>query len=111
MRLTIRTRNGTLAWRRVTPMTLTAAQLAEYAGDWYSPEIDAVWTIAADGGGLALTRAGRRRSILESAGRDVLVDRSSEALLEFQRDARGRVVALLVQAGRVRDLRFIQGAR
>jgi CubicO group peptidase (beta-lactamase class C family) len=107
-RLMIRTRGGTLAWRRVAPVNLTAARLAEYAGEWYSPEVDVTWTIMVDTSGLALTRAGRRRSTLESVGRDVFVDRNTEALLEFQRDSGNRVNAVLVQAGRVRDLPFVR---
>jgi hypothetical protein len=47
---------------------------------------------------------------LENVGRDVFADRNSGALLEFERDGRGRIGAVVVQAGRVRNLRFVRGS-
>jgi CubicO group peptidase (beta-lactamase class C family) len=108
-RLITRTRTARLSWRRVAPVTLTEEQRREYAGDWYSPEIDATWTITSDSSGLRIIR-GRQRAALESAGRDVLVDRGSDALLEFTRDSRNRITGMLLQAGRVRNLRFVPRA-
>ena len=106
-RVWVRTRANTRVWRRVIPPNLAPAQLAEYAGDWYSPEIDATWVIAVDSSTLSLTRGSRRlRSTLENVGRDVFADRNSANLLEFARDAQGRPSTFLVQAGRVRNLRF-----
>jgi CubicO group peptidase (beta-lactamase class C family) len=106
-RVRIRTRANTRVWHRVIPPNLAPAQLAEYAGEWYSPEIDATWVIAVDSSALSLTRGARRlRSTLENVGQDVFADRNSSNLLEFARDAQGRPATFLVQAGRVRNLRF-----
>lgn len=106
-RLWVRTRANTRVWHRVIPPNPAPAQLAEYAGDWYSSEIDATWVIAVDSSALSLTRGSRRlRSTLEHVGRDVFADRNSSNLLEFTRDAQGRPSTFLVQAGRVRNLRF-----
>ena len=104
-RAVLRTRGGSLTWRRVTPLPLTAAQLAQYAGEWYSGEIDVAWTIRPDSAGLEIRRP-RQRSRLDNVGRDAFVDRGSGTLLEFERDTRGAVTALLLQSGRVRNLRF-----
>jgi CubicO group peptidase (beta-lactamase class C family) len=108
-RALMRTRGGTQVWRRVTPANLTAAQLAQYAGAWHSPEIDATWTITADSAGLALSRP-RQRARLDNVGGgpDAFVDRGSGMLFEFERDGGGSLGALLLQSGRVRNLRFVR---
>ncbi|HET7039099.1 MAG TPA: serine hydrolase, partial [Gemmatimonadales bacterium] len=104
-RMTARSRGGVTRWYRVVPPSLTAAQRREYAGEWYSPELEVTWTITADSNALTISR-GRRRAALESVGRDAFADRGGGALLEFRRAASGRLEAMLVQSGRVRNLRF-----
>jgi CubicO group peptidase (beta-lactamase class C family) len=104
-RLVLRGRGGESRWRRVPPFTLTAAQLAEYAGEYATGELDVTWTFRPDSNGLALWVDGRRRAVMESVYRDAFTDNSS-GLVDFVRDQRGRVVAFVLQAGRVRDLRF-----
>ncbi len=106
-RAVMRTRGGSLTWRRVTPVPLTVAQVAQYAGEWHSGEIDVVWTISLDSAGLEIRRP-RQRSRLDNVGRDAFVDRASGTLLEFERDSRGGITALLLQSGRVRNLRFVR---
>lgn len=105
-RLAIRTRTGTRVWRRVSADNLSAAQRAEYVGEWFSPEIETTWVIAADSNRLTLKRPRRQPATLENAGRDIFVDATTSVLLEFERDGRGPPGALRVQSGRVRNLRF-----
>jgi CubicO group peptidase (beta-lactamase class C family) len=102
-RLLQRTRGGTTEWRRVPLVSLTAAQLAEYEGDYYSPELEVTYTARADTNGLAFWLDGRRRGVLEPVYRDAFAD-NTIGLVDFVRDARGRVTGLVVQAGRVRNL-------
>ncbi len=103
-RLTFRSRGGTQVLRRVPGVALTAAQLAEYGGEYRNDEIETTWTLAPDSGGLAVRINGRRLGTLQAAYRDGFV--SERGTVDFTRDARGRVTGLVVQAGRVRDLPF-----
>jgi hypothetical protein len=76
---------------------------AAFAGTYHSAELDAAWTVMARDGGLVLSR----RAAPELALRHVRGDDFTAAGLElrFIRTG-GRVDALVVQAGRVRNIRF-----
>src|SRR5258708_37283830 len=58
--LTVRTGGGPVVYTRMAAVTLTAAQLAEYAGQYVSPELETTWAIAADSGNLVVRINGRR---------------------------------------------------
>ena len=105
-RLSIRTRGGTTRHQRFGLETLSAAQLAEYPGDYLSEEIETTNTFVADSGRLVITRGGRRFGVFEPVARDLFV--GGGAVLEFARDARGRITGFAVQSGRVRNLSFAQ---
>src|SRR3990172_6755437 len=108
-RLSIRTRGGTTRHQRFGLETLSAAQLAEYPGDYLSEEIETTNTFVADSGRLVITRGGRRFGVFEPVARDLFV--GGGAVLEFARDARGRITGFAVQSGRARNLRFAQRPR
>ena len=82
---------------------LTAAQLAELVGEYRSEELETTWRLALDGDRLMVTGGGPRRAL-----RSQSVDRFSAGsqTLRVQRDAAGRVTGFLLDAGRVRNLRF-----
>jgi CubicO group peptidase (beta-lactamase class C family) len=85
----------------------TPEQLAPYTGNYYSDELDATFTITAQGGTLvARTTTGEPR-ILRSTGADTFSD-DEEVTFTFERDHAGRVSAALVSAGRVRGIRLVR---
>lgn len=103
-RLRVRTRGGTTRYERTPLEPFTPAQLAAYAGDYHSEEIETTNTLVADSGRLVVTKGGWRAARFEPVARDLFV--GGEGVLEFTRDARGRITGMVVQAGRVRNLRF-----
>ena len=95
-----------VAYTRVAPATLTPAQLSEYAGTYYSPEVDVTWTLSIKDGALVATRAGREFGTLLPTYRDGFVEGST--VLDFTRDAKGRLSGFRLEAGRVRHLKFVK---
>ena len=84
--------------------TIEPAKLADYSGSYKSDEIDSMFTIAATNGQLTLQRdTDAAPSTLQPSGEDAFRVRGFG--LRFER-AGGKVVALVVDAGRVRDIRF-----
>jgi CubicO group peptidase (beta-lactamase class C family) len=83
---------------------LGAEQLAVYAGDYYSDEVDATYRIAATNSGLVLSAHHVPTQKLVAAGVDTF--RAGNGLtLHFEKGA-GSVTAFTVEAGRVRNIRF-----
>jgi hypothetical protein len=103
-KLTTRTAGDTATYVRVDTVALTAAQLAEYAGEYRNEEIETTQSWRVEKGALVVYANGRRLGTLESVYRDGFVRGGS--LLDVVRDARGRITGFTVQAGRVRNLRF-----
>jgi CubicO group peptidase (beta-lactamase class C family) len=89
---------------RAEPASLSHVQLAEYGGSYYSPELDVVYTVSAGEGGLTLSVGKQSVRRLVPDGADVL--RAGNRSVRFQRgDDRG-ITGFLLDAGRVRNLRF-----
>lgn len=105
-RLSVRTRSGTARYERIAVTPFTAAQLAEYTGDYRNDEVESTSTFVADSGRLLNMRAGRRSGTFEPVARDLFV--GSSGVLEFTRDSRGRVSGFAIQSGRVRNLKFVR---
>jgi CubicO group peptidase (beta-lactamase class C family) len=82
---------------------LDAEQVRAFAGRYYSPELDATYTltVAAD-----TLRLERRTGV--QLMRALAPDRFAigSQVFAFERDAAGRVTGFTVQAGRVRNIRF-----
>jgi hypothetical protein len=97
-----------VTYTRVAAASVTPEQLAAYAGSYYAPELDVRWTIRADSGTLIVTRGGRRVGTLMPTYHDGFVMGST--ILDFTRDGKGRPSGFLVEAGRVRHLRFAREA-
>jgi CubicO group peptidase (beta-lactamase class C family) len=92
------------AFRRMAPFTPTAAQLASFAGRYRSSELDTEFDIVA--GDSTLTARERRpdSTVLRPLYTDAF--RAASGVIEFSRDANGRVTGFVINAGRVRGLRF-----
>ena len=92
------------------------ARLAEYAGRWFSPDIDTAWELAAHGDRLVLRRRDGRALTLWPKAPDEFVRgfgwwaEPAIATFRFHRDARGVVTHFTVSTPPgedwVRDLRF-----
>jgi CubicO group peptidase (beta-lactamase class C family) len=82
---------------------LSAEQLRAFAGRYYSPELDATYTLTAAADTLRLTRRTGTQNMRASAP-----DRftAGSQVFVFVRDSAGRVNGFTVQAGRVRNIHF-----
>ena len=89
---------------RVEPFTPTAEQLAEHAGVYRSDEMDAVFRISMKDGKLQLARTKQRPATLDPIVKDTF--RAPVGVVQFSRDAAGRVSGFMLQGGRVRNLKF-----
>jgi hypothetical protein len=80
--------------------------LADYAGSYVSGEIDGAFTVTVDGLKLLLKReTDVEPAVMQAAGAPDEF-RARGLTIRFQRDASKRIVALTVDAGRVRDIKF-----
>ena len=90
-------------WNAFEPVRPTAADLAGYAGRYYSAELDTTYTLEVKDGWLTLA-ARRRGGPLAPSVRDEFT--LGSMVLRFDRNAHGRPSGFLLGAGRVRNLRF-----
>lgn len=79
-----------------------AAQLDEYASEWYSEELDATWELVVEEDGLSIKDG--PDDTLSPTIKDEFKLRG--LTLRFTRDGEGRISSMLVDAGRVRNLEF-----
>ena len=84
---------------------VSAPRLAELVGDYRSAELETTWRLAVDGDRLMVTGGGARRALV-SQGADRFT--AGSQTLRFQRDQSGRITGFLLDAGRVRNLRFVR---
>jgi hypothetical protein len=88
---------------RREPARPSPADLARYAGTYYSEELGATYTVAATDTALTLrTRTSPPRTVTPAYG-DAF---AGFALVEFTRDGSGRVTGMLMSTGRTRKVRF-----
>jgi CubicO group peptidase (beta-lactamase class C family) len=96
-----------------TPWTPTAAELAEFAGEWHSDEADATFTFALENGRAIL----RQRPAMQLALRPLYRDhfgpvQGNGQVIWFTRGGSGRASLMHVGASRMRDMPFSRvGAR
>jgi hypothetical protein len=103
-RMIVRTPGETVTFARADTAALTPAQLAEYAGDYRSGEVDATHTWRVENGQLALYLNHRRLGVLEPLYKDGFARGGN--VIDVTRDARGRITGFVLEAGRVRHLKF-----
>lgn len=90
-----------------TPPQLTAAQLAEYAGNYYSEELDHTYKLEVTDGKLIYDgRANPSRQPLEPTVRDAFILGGTQ--FEFSRDSQGKVTGFALHAGRIRNVTFVK---
>ncbi|HYP27799.1 MAG TPA: serine hydrolase domain-containing protein [Blastocatellia bacterium] len=90
---------------RVEPASYTSEQMAQFAGTYYSEEIDATYTISLQGDKLVLRRKNVDDAPLQLLFADTFSSVGSGAL-SFTRDKQNHISGFLVNTGRVRNLRF-----
>jgi hypothetical protein len=100
----VRTTAEELTYMRADTAALTPAQLAEYAGDYRSDEVEATHTWKVEKAQLVLSVNDRRLGLLEPTYKDGFT--RGGTVIDVQRDAKGRITGFTVEAGRVRHLRF-----
>ena len=103
-RMIVRTAGDEVTFERADTAALTPAQLAEYAGSYRNDEVEATHVWKVEKGQLAVYINDRRVGVLEPSYRDGFTRGGS--VIDVQRDSRGRITGYLVEAGRVRHLRF-----
>jgi hypothetical protein len=108
-RMIVRTVGETVTYTRADTVALTPAKLAEYAGNYRSDEVDATHTWKVEKGQLVLYVNDRRLGVLEPSYKDGFT--RGNAVIDVQRDSRGRITGFVVEAGRVRHLRFTRVGR
>ena len=84
--------------------TPTAAELAAYAGSYYSDELQATFSVHASDGALTLRRRGAAPEPLRAITADEFA--AGSMTLRFTRGASGEVTGYLLDLGRIRNLRF-----
>lgn len=103
----IATSEGTskpIVYERAEEYKPTPVQLAEYAGEYRSDEIEPVYRLAVREGKLFLERLKSAPTALEPAIKDLFT--GSQANIRFVRDPRGRVSGFILNRGRVLGFRF-----
>lgn len=94
----------TTEYARVAEWSPTTAELQEYAGRYTSDEAEVDYTISVKDGRLVRIDRYGQASSLSPSYKDAFWQ--GGVLVTFRRNAAGRVVAMSLGLGRVRDLRF-----
>lgn len=93
---------------RHAPAPLSARELRQYTGDWYSPALNTgVTLVADDAGGLEFRQPTGGRVVLAPLRRDLFLEwDTADFIVAFERDRRGRVHAFTVSVERAQRVRF-----
>jgi hypothetical protein len=91
-------------FERVTQAQPTRDELSAYAGSYVSEEIEPVYRITVENGGLVLKRLKSKPQKLQPT----LVDyfKGSNGDLHFQRDQSGKISGFVLNSGRIKNFRF-----
>jgi CubicO group peptidase (beta-lactamase class C family) len=92
-------------FQRIQPVTPTAAELAQYAGEYQSSELQATYKFDVKDEKLTLSVGWQEPVSLEPSVRDEFEGSSGRAFV-FRRDAAGHITGCDLFAGRVRDISF-----
>jgi CubicO group peptidase (beta-lactamase class C family) len=94
----------TTRYEPVATVTPTAAQLAAYAGTYWSDELDTRFIVLVRDGGLVIRERLGDETKLTPTFADGFTSPSGAVI--FSRDARGRVAGFGIWAGRIRNVQF-----
>jgi hypothetical protein len=86
---------------------LSPAELAVYTGDYYSDEVDATYHVAVENGALVLSARHVPSQKLSSTAPDVFRAENG-VTLRFVRVGADKPSAFTIEAGRVRNIRFVR---
>jgi CubicO group peptidase (beta-lactamase class C family) len=100
--------NKPMIFDAMPPADKTPAKLAEFAGNYYSDEIDATYRIALKDDKLVLTRKKAPAVTLQPSFRDAFSTLSILGTVRFTRDGEGRVNGFRISAGRIRGFNFVK---
>lgn len=104
-RVTFEGSTGTAnTFERVEPFAPTPAQLETFAGAYRSDEIEATYRIVIKDGQLRLERLKSASTVLEPLVTDTFS--GQPGVIRFTRDATSAVTGFVLEAGRVRGMRF-----
>lgn len=81
-------------------------QLNEFVGQYYSPELDATYSITAQGGKILMRTGNWGDFLLSPRFVDSFENQAEMGSLIFTRDPRHRVSGFVIRSGKVRNLRF-----
>lgn len=84
------------------------SRLEEYAGSYYSDEIDVVYRVSLSDGRLVVTRRKFNPIQLTASFRDGFVSTSILGTIRFTRDTQNRVNGFRLSSGRVRNFVFVR---
>lgn len=100
-----------MVFEALSPPVLTPAQLDEYVGDYYSDELQALYRVALEGGRLFLRLANKDTEWSKEPLQPSLRDASGLGgfSLTFVRDGQGKISFFTMNAGRVKNIRFLRG--
>jgi CubicO group peptidase (beta-lactamase class C family) len=84
-----------------------AGQLAEFAGSYFSEELDATYVLSVEDGKLIAVNREERKRPLSPTYKDSFT-LFAGAQFEFHRDTQGRVTGFVVHAGRIRNVKFVK---
>lgn len=87
------------------PIQMTDTQLAEYAGTYYSDELEVFYTLFVEDHELFVQVNKNPKRKMQPIEKDVF---RSRAKFQFQRDENGHIRAFILDAGRVTNLRFLK---
>jgi CubicO group peptidase (beta-lactamase class C family) len=92
-------------FERFQPIKIPAEELAQYAGEYVSDELQTTYKLAVKDGKLTLANKWQKPSVVEPSARDEFQGPNDSAIV-FRRDAAGRITGCEVFAGRVRTIAF-----
>jgi CubicO group peptidase (beta-lactamase class C family) len=109
-RMIVRSTSDEVTFTRADTVALTPAQLAEYAGNYRSDEVETTQTWKVEKGQLVVYANERRLGVLEPSYKDGFTrgggGGGGGTEIDVTRDAKGRITGYLIESGRVRHLRF-----
>jgi hypothetical protein len=106
--LTVQVGDTEVSGQRIAPV-LAPAALADYAGDYFSPELETVYRVVAVDGGLVARHIRHGDIVLTAVDRDLFAGSQwFFGRVAFDRDEVGALVGFRVTGNRVRDLRFVR---
>jgi CubicO group peptidase (beta-lactamase class C family) len=91
---------------RVQEVSYTAEQLKEFAGEYYSEDLDATYSLIPQGLKVVLRAKKWADFTLSPRFTDSFADPENFGSLTLTRDSRGRVNGFVVRSGKVKNLRF-----